>query len=419
MSNVKRCNLDESDNRPEGVFSDVKLAAFCWGIAAPLTVKYLADHGAEVVRIESSKHVDVVRLTAPYKDKVPGVNRSLFFANYNNNQYSITLDLKARRGLEVARKIISWADVVIESMLPGAMERLGLSYGDIKKIKPDIVMVSTCNQGQTGPDASRKGYGTQLTAGAGFAHVTGFPDRPPVSPGMMGYTDVCGGRLGATALIAALSYRRRTGKGQYIDLSQFETGVMFLSSQVLDFVANSRNAERIGNRSLRAVPHGAYPCKGQDTWCAISVNSDQDWGNFCEAIGKPEWVEDPRFCTVQARRENEAVLDGLIGKYSVKFSAEELMSRMQSHGISAGVVLSSQGLYEDPQLEHRHHFQTLEHPEIGKIKCDSVAFRLSETPYNLSNPAPCLGEHNYHVCTEILGMSDEDFVELNNSGVLE
>ncbi|MDP6179856.1 MAG: CoA transferase, partial [Desulfatiglandales bacterium] len=332
----------------KAVFDDVKIAAFCWGIAAPLTVKYLADHGAKVLRIESSKQIDMVRLVAPYKDNISGVNRSLFFGTYNNNQYSINIDLKHPQGLEVAKKIISWADIVVESMLPGAMKRLRLSYEETKKIKPDIIMLSTCNQGQTGPDALLKGFGTQLTAGAGFAHVTGYPDRPPVAPGMMGYTDICSARLGATALIAALANHRRTGEGQYIDLSQLEAGVMFLSSQILDFDINSRVANRTGNTSPCAAPHGAYPSKGQDEWCVISVFDDQDWRNFCNALANPAWTEDPQFSTLKARKENEERLDAMVAAWTINLSAEQIMVKLQSHGVSAGIVQSSKDLYQDP-----------------------------------------------------------------------
>jgi benzylsuccinate CoA-transferase BbsF subunit len=403
----------------EEVFSGVRIAAFCWGIAGPLTVKYLADHGAEVIHIESSKRIDMVRLTAPYKAKLAGVNRSLFFADYNENQYSITLNLKRKEGLEVAKKIIARSDVVVESMLPGAMKKLGLGYEEIRRVKPDVVMLSTCNQGQTGPDARRKGFGTQLTASAGFAHMTGYPERPPVVPGMMGYTDVCSARLGATALIAALCYRQRTGKGEYIDLSQFEAGVFFLSSQVLNFTINSRIGERAANRSERGVPHGAYPCKGRDNWCVIAIYTEKDWRKFCNALNKQDWLRDPRFFTFAKRKENEGDLDKEISAVTANLSAYELMTELQSHGVIAGVVQNSQDLYDDPQLGHRSHFRLLKHSEIGQYRCDVPAFRLSKTPHNLRMAAPCLGQHNHYVCTEILGMSDQEFLKLSEYGILQ
>jgi benzylsuccinate CoA-transferase BbsF subunit len=393
------------------VFKDVKIADFGWVMVLPSTIKYLADHGAQVIRIESTKRVDVCRTSFPFKDNVPGVNRTPHFAVMNNNKFGITLNLRHPKGLEIAKRIVAWADVVAEGFTPGTMDGLGLGYDQLRAIKPNIIMLSTCNLGQTGPYASQPGYGVQLAGYTGFSHLTGWPNREPSVP-YGAYTDVTTPPLGAVALIAALDYRRRMGIGQHIDLSQFEAGLQYLLPVLLDYSVNQRVACRTGNQCSYAAPHGAYPCRGQDSWCAIAVFNDNEWQSLCRVMGNPDWTKDPRFSTLLGRKENEAELNNLIGEWTKNFTAKQVMVTLQSNGVSAGVVQTPEDLYSDPQLKYRQHFQELEHPEIGKHYYESPSFKLSKTPAELRMPAPCLGQHNEYVCTKILGMSDEEFIEL-------
>ncbi|MFC2003822.1 CaiB/BaiF CoA transferase family protein [Chloroflexota bacterium] len=394
----------------------VKVADFGWIQVLPTLIKYLADHGAQVVRIESSQRVDALRTAGPFKDDVPGPDRAAHFATFNNNKYGVTLNLKHPKGLEMAKGIVAWADVVAEGFTPGTMDRLGLGYEQLRVIKPDIIMLSTCSLGQTGPYASQPGFGIQLTAFAGFSHLTGWPDREPSIP-YGAYTDTIAPPLAAAALIAALDYRRRTGKGQHIDLSQYEAGIQYIAPVILDFSVNGRITNRMGNQCSYAAPHGAYPCRGQDRWCAIAVFSDEEWQSLCQAMGNPAWTKDPRFATLQRRKENEAELDGLIGEWTRGFTAEQLMATLQSRGVAAGVVQTCEDLYNDPQLRYRQHYQELEHPVIGKHYYESPCFKLSRTQAELRMPGPCLGQHNEYVCTQILGMSDQEFTELLADGV--
>lgn len=400
------------------VFEGIKIADFSWIGAGPWTIKHLADHGAEVIHIESGTRPDLLRSTPPYKGNIAGLNRSAYFAIFNNNKYGMSLNLNHPRGREVARRIVAWADIVAESFGPGRMKEWGLGYEELREIKPDIIMFSTTQQGQTGPSAEQPGFGTQLVSLAGFTHLTGWADREPaVAYGA--YTDSIAPRFGATALIAALDYRRRTHKGQHIDLSQYETGVHFLAPLILDYATHGRVASRVGNRSPCAAPHGAYPCRGRDRWCVIAVFTDEEWKGFCQAIGSPPWTQDSRFATLTQRKRNEDKLDKLVGEWTLNFTPEEVMERLQAAGVPAGVVENCRDIYFDPQLEHRHHFWELTHPEIGPHTYDAPAFRLSRTPCQLHMPAPCLGQHTEWVCTKILGMSDEEFVELLNEGVFD
>lgn len=400
------------------VFEDIKIADFGWAMALPATTKYLADHGAQVIRIESNQRVDPCRTSGPFKDNITGVNRTPHFAVMNNNKYGMTLNLKHTSGLEIVKRIVAWADIVAEGFTPGTMARLGLGYEQLQVIKPDIIMISTCNLGQTGPYASQPGYGVQLAGYAGFSYLTGWPDREPSVP-YGAYTDMTTPPMGAIALIAALDYRRRTGKGQHIDLSQYEVGIQYLAPVLLDYSVNRRTTKRAGNQCSCAAPHGAYPCLGEDSWCAIAVFSDEEWHRLCQAMGNPTWTKNPKLATLQGRKENESYLNSLISGWTKNFTAEELMVTLQSAGVAAGVVQTCEDLYNDPQLKFRQHFQELEHPEIGKHYYESPSFKLSKTPSELSMPGPCLGQHNEFICTQILGMSDQEFAAFFAEGAFD
>lgn len=400
------------------VFEGIKVADFSWSVAGPIVTKCLADHGAFVVRVESATHLDAIRTTRPYKDNIPGTNRAGFYAAYNNNKYGITLNLNHPKGLNVAKRIVAWADIVAESFLPGTMERWGLGYEKLRKVNPSVIMFSTTNQGQNGPHAHHRGFGYHLTSLAGFVHLTGWSDRGP-SMISVAYTDIVSHYFAVAAVVAALDYRRRTGKGQHIDISQYETSVQFIAPLLLDFIVNNHVPGRIGNRCEYAAPHGVYPCKGNDRWCAISVFNDQQWEGFSQAIGNPEWTKNSKFSALLARKENEDELDSLVAGWTKNFSAEEVMEMMQAKGVPSGVVSNCQDVYQNRQLQYRHHFVELEHPEIGRHYYEAPPFVLSKTQAEIKRPSPCLGEHNEYFYTKVFGMSDKEFVQFLAEGVFE
>ena len=397
---------------------DVRIADFTWFVSGPLCVRYLADFGAQVIHVETGTRPDPVRTIPPYKDNIPGLNRGGYFHNWNSNKYGITLNLQHPKALEQAKRLIKWADALVENFNPGVMKRLGLSYEEVRKTKPDIIMLSLGSKGQTGPYSTLPAVGMHLAALSGFNAVTGWPDRDP--PLLFGaYTDSIVGRFGAAALLAALDHRRRTGKGQYIDISQFEVGIQFLAPPLLDYEMNKRILHRNGNRHPFAAPHNVYRCRGEDRWCAVAVFADAEWQVMRRVMGSPPWAEDPRFATLLGRKRNEDELDSLIQQWTIDCSAEEVMSMLQEAGVSAGVVETAQDLHSDPQLAYRHQFWELEHQEIGLSTYDSMGSQLSKTPAELHKAAHTVGEDNYYVYTEILGLSDEEFVELLEEGVFE
>lgn len=403
---------------PKKALEGVKIADFTWVAVGPLTIKYLADHGAEVVHVESSVRPEMLRVSPPFKDKIAGINRSAYNACLNNNKYGLALNMNHPGAREVLDRLIGWADVVAESFSPGMMAKWGLAYQDMVKLKPDIIMYSTSQQGQTGPYAGIAAYGAQLVSLAGFTHLAGWQDRVPTGP-QGPYTDTVAPPLGAVAIIAALMKRRRTGKGTHIDLSQLEAGVEFIVPAMLDYTANGRVANRDGNRYPYAAPHGVYPCRGDDRWCSIAVFSDEEWHRLCNVMGKPELATDGRFSTIAKRKQNEDELDAIVSGWTVNLAAEEVMELCQQAGIASGIAKTSRDMQEDPQLAHRGFFRELEHREIGKHIYEAPPFKLSKTPCELNMAGACIGEHNEHVCTKILGFTDDEFVQLMADGVLE
>ena len=400
------------------VFEGIKVAELIWAETGPLITKYLADHGATVIHIESTTRVDTARMSPPYKDNIVGPDRGGFYVDRNSNKYSATLNLNHPKGIEIAKKFVAWVDIFVEAFTAGTTKKWGLAYEDLKKIKPDIIMLSTCIFGQTGPRASLPGLGSQLTGLAGFVHLTGWPDREAAQP-FGPHTDYLVPSLGGAALIAAIDYRRRTGRGQYLDLSQYEAALQYLSPPLLAYSANHEVTIRDGNRCQYAAPHGVYPCKGDDRWCAIAVASDEEWESFCQAIGNPAWTNDPKFSTLLGRKENEDKLEALIANWTSNFEAEEVMGRMQSAGVPAGVVQNCKDIQEDIQLWHRDYFTKLDHPVIGKHTVGRSPFILSQSPAKINKHAPCLGQDNEYVYTQILGIPDDQFIELLNAGVFE
>jgi benzylsuccinate CoA-transferase BbsF subunit len=390
------------------VFEDVKIVDFSWTIVGPLIAKYFADFGATVLHIESMTRPDTLRTSLPFKDGIQDLDFNGYFPLYNSNKYGMALSLKNPKGIDIAKRLITWCDIVIESFRPGVMKRIGLGYDDLRLLNPDIIMLSTSMQGQTGPHALQPGYGNQLVGLCGFPAVTGWQDQDMVQP-YGAYTDVVAPFFGIAALVGALLHRNKTGRGQYLDLSQYESGLQFMSTPILDWTANRRNAVREGNSSPCAAPHGAYRCLGEERWCAIAVFNDKEWEELCHVMEKDELIYDSRFVTLSDRKRNESELNKLIEEWTQSYDSYEVMAKLQAAGIHAGVVISSSDLFEDFQLKHRECFWMIDHPMLGPYPHPSPSFILSESPAEPRLPAPYLGQHTEYICKKFLNMSDEEF----------
>lgn len=402
----------------EGPLEGIVVCDFSWVGAGPIATKLLADFGATVIKIESTKHPDVGRYSAPFKDNIIHPDRSAFFLHSNTSKLSITLNIRHPKGVEIAKKIVKISDIVMENFTPGVISRLGLGYEELKKIKPDIIMASSSIYGQTGPKSRFSGFGNSGAAISGHHMLTGWPDRDPVTPGIA-YADVVQPLFSAAALLAAIDYRDRTGQGQYIDSTQVESMVQFISPALLDYYANGRVQSRCGNRSSYASPHGAFPCKGEDSWCALAVFDEVEWQALRRTMGDPAWARAGKFSTLSLRQSNEDELESLINQWTITYARDDLVAVLQEAGIASGPVQDASDLVDlDPQLRERQSFVKLTHPVIGECNHPAPAVKLSKSPSRIRT-SPCLGEHNEYVLFELLGISDEEFVELLNEGVLE
>jgi benzylsuccinate CoA-transferase BbsF subunit len=403
----------------KGVFDGLMITAFGGAVVGPLTMKFFADHGATVIRIESIKRPCTLRTGGPYKEGKPGINRAGYFNFYNGNILSFALNMSSPKAIDVAKKLVSKSDVVMENFTPAVMPGWGLGYEDLKKVKPDIIMLRQSGFGSEGPYAQTAAFGMVLAAIAGLPNFVGWPDGGPLPLGVSAYTDCISPRFASAALIAALDHRNKTGKGQLLDLSQFETAMYFILPAILDYAVNGREPARNGNAVAYAAPHGVFPCKGEDRWCTIDVESDEQWSNLCNVIGKPEHITDARFSTLLNRKQNENEVNRIVGEWTANFTSEEAMVKLQAAGIPAGMVKNTSDVYGDPQLRSRNIFWSMEHSEMGTFTHLGQSFQLSETPAKPRSPAPALGEHTEYVCTKILGMTDDEFVGLIGEGVLE
>ena len=270
---------------------DVKVLDLMWVMAGPMATRVLADYGATVIHVESTRHIDTVRTITPFHDGEPGVENSGLYETINAGKLGITLNLSHPEGRAVVLDLVRWADVVTESFSPKAMRAWGLDYDTLRHVKPDIIMISSCLMGQNGPLAQFAGFGNLAAAISGYSNITGWPDRPPAGP-FLAYTDTVAPRFSAATILAALDYRRRTGMGQYIDQSQAESALHFMGPALLDYTVNGRTLDRMGNRDVHMAPHGVYACAGEDRWVAIAAVTPDHWQTLCEVIGQPQLAHD-------------------------------------------------------------------------------------------------------------------------------
>lgn len=389
-----------SDVKP---LAGIKIADFGWFMVGPLTIKAFSDFGADVVHVESTARLDALRIVGPFKDDVPDRERCGEYAQVRTGGRTINVDLGTEEGMEIARRLVRWADIVFDNFSAGAMDRMGLGREALRELNPDVIVLSSSGQGQDGPHAHGKGGGGHYAALAGFNELTGWPEGEPGY--LSAYTDFIAPRFNIPLLLSALDHRRRTDEGQFFDVSQYEAAVHWLTPSILEYTINRRAVSRNGNRQPDAAPHGAYRC-ANDRWCVIAVTDDDEWQSLSSAMEAPALADDPRFASLQGRKTNEDALDRIVDEWTSQRDAYEVMDLLQRLGVPAGVVQTGEDLLEhDIQLRHRNFYQPLDHPVMGTYRAPQASFRLSEAPCELQR-VRLLGEDTYEVLSDVLGYSD-------------
>ncbi|HEY7283037.1 MAG TPA: CoA transferase [Actinomycetota bacterium] len=401
----------------------VRVLDLTWVLAGPYATKILADHGADVVKVESRHRPDPTRFSGSMHltagDGPLDPDRSGYFNNFNRNKRGIVLNLRTPEGLRLLARLVPHCDVVVENFSAGLLERWGLGFRELRTLRPDVILVRMAGMGQTGPWRDRVTYADALAAAAGITAETGSTADDPVGVAF-GLGDMVAAVHAVAGVLEALDHRDRTGEGREIDLSQLEAMASHTGTALLESQAGVASLSYDGNRHPRMAPHGAYRCEGDDRWVAIATATDDEWRALCATIGRGELADDPRFADLASRKAQEDELDALVAEWTRTRSPWEAAERLQAAGVAAAPVEDGRDLVEgDAHLRERGFYVTLDHPAAGPVRHEGVAVRLATTPGGVSRPAPRLGEHTTEVLTELLGMSPSEIEELTAAGVLE
>ena len=387
--------------------------------AGPTCARILGDLGADVIKIEGLNRIDITRNFAIFENKTEDDywNRSHYFLFRNAGKKSLTLDFQEPRAVELFKQLVPHADVVVESFTPRVLAQHGLHYESLREIKPDLIMISLSGYGQNGPWRDYAAYGMGLEPASGISSLTGYRGGDPIRSGIS-FTDPYCGLVGAGALLTALHYRRRTGKGQHIDLSEQEAAIPMGGYALMDYALNGREPQRIGNRSPWFAPQGCYPCSGDDNWLVLTVRNDAEWQAFCGAVDHPEWAQDDRFADVLGRHAHHDELDELISSWTQGQDHMKAMHLLQGAGVIAAAVLNPKQVLLDPHLRERGYFDMVQQAGEARPVPKQLGARFSAFHTGARGAAPALGEHNREVLQGLLGLSDDDLAELQEANVI-
>ncbi len=391
----------------------IKVLSFGVGGVGPDFGKIMGELGADVVKIESKDNLDFMRTTGPDINNIPGFNES------NRNKRSFGVSLKTQQGKEIVLRLVEWCDILVENYRGGVTKSLGLDYENVREINPNIIYASSQGFGGGGPYSQYQAYGPMLSGTSGMLSLWAHQGDPYPVGSHAPIPDHIASKYLVTAALAALDYKRRTGKGQFIDMAQTEVAVGMIGEYYLDYTMNHRIPKPMGNRCSYAAPHGCYRCKGNDEWCAITIFTDEEWHSFCEVIGNPPWTKEPRFADLVSRLQNVDELDKRVEEWTFARDGIEVMNTLQAAGVPAGIAQQGPESIADPQLNHDNAIVELDHPVAGKRLYPNVAFRMSEVSGFTSTPAPILGQHTDEICIDVLGISEDNLRKLKEEGILE
>jgi crotonobetainyl-CoA:carnitine CoA-transferase CaiB-like acyl-CoA transferase len=390
----------------------IRVIEFTTGIVGPNLGRLLAEFGAETIKVETRKRPDFSRGPAPHD-----INKSFGFADNSRSKKGLRLDVSRPEGHDIALKLIKISDIVVENFSAGVMQRFGLDYSRLVEVNPSIIMISLQGLGAT--ERHSVTFGQNIPPITGLTYL--WNHRGALKPvgSELFYPDYYAGIHGACAVLAALDFRRRTGKGQYIDAAQSEAAAALLGPYYLDSAVNARETEPTGNETTYAAPHGCYRCAGDDSWCVIAVYTEEEWRSFCAVLDDPPWATNPKFSIGLNRIRNRTELNHLVQEWTVRHDAYEVMERLQKAGVAAGVVQDTAQLTNDPHLRARGFITQTDHPEMGKLLHGGMPLKLSLTPGSVRCHAPLLGEHNDYVLSGLLGLQKNEIERLKQLGVFE
>ncbi|MFV0278752.1 MAG: CoA transferase, partial [Parahaliea sp.] len=398
----------------------IKVLDLAWVVAGPLIGRALADFGATVVRVESSRRIETARMMGPFPGGKVDPERSALYDTCNAGKFGLALDLASEEGRAVVRDLVRWADVVVESFSPGQMARWGLGYDQLRDLNPSLIMLSTSLMGQSGPYTSYAGFGNVGASVSGYQAIVGHPDGVPVGP-FGPYTDFVGPRFGLVALLAALEQRRRSGEGGWLDVSQAEAGVQLLAPYIAKYSIDGEIIELRGNRDPQLAPNAVFAClsdSGAQAWIAISVRDDSDWRKLAQCLGVAALDQDERFATLAGRKAHEDELEQLLDEALSGREALALERALQALGLPAHRVVSSQDMAGDEHLAARGYFVRMPRDGGGACVVESARYLLSDTPARVERSAPGFGRDKLHVLKTLLNYSDGRIEALDAAGVL-
>jgi benzylsuccinate CoA-transferase BbsF subunit len=396
----------------------VRILDFGWILSVPHCTAWLGTLGAEVIRVESMARLDMSRAgITGAADGIAGPNRSSAFNGLNYSKQSITLNVASPEGKALIRELVAVSDVVTENFATGVLDKLGLGYEALRAIKPDIIMLSGSTLGTSGPEREATGWGPNVCAYAGLPSITGYADGPPSDLGGI-WPDYMIGTVMVYAVLSALHHQRRTGEGQRIEIAMGEVVAAMIPEAIIDYTMNGRVPARTGNRDGVAAPHNVYPCRGEDEWLAIAVQSDAEWQALCRTIERTDLLVEPDFAEAAGRRAAEETIDAAITGWTRERSPYEAFHALQAAGVAAGPVLGIPGLMDDPHLRERGFVVEMDHPEVGRRTVAGLPAKFSAIPNPAYQPAPCLGEHNHPVFCDLLSMPPEECRRLEEAKVI-